>query len=387
MNWEHPFVPYFHWLRTAKSINGFRIPGESNAFTKDFEYRRTEAYNTIFSRAFLFHSHRVLKLGGVAIRAAHFDNRNLDFVDLDHLAVSGRGTSWQTNIAYSSCRGVVFKNYEKPFVSFEKSPLDAPRFVNCQLERFEFIESNLSRPVFQNVRISRCELRQSVMGQPNFERCDFVDLKVIPPKRVSAHGLADFFKRLRVAFQAQGERGEVSRFYYEERFQRMRGHAVPIIPRGVPGLPGLAYADSLYSLYEQWKREQMTGKRVLELLRKNALRILTIFLYPPYLYRFVRAKAKLIPDLFDWLVWGFGERPIRIFYWMTGVIASFAVWYYMGTNQNLARNAAAALSCSAANFATLDCANAGAVDAAAEAIARIILLGLMVAGFSNRTRY
>jgi hypothetical protein len=39
------------------------------------------------------------------------------------------------------------------------------------------------------------------------------------------------------------------------------------------------------------------------------------------------------------------------------------------------------------NLATVDCEHAGSLDAAAEAIIGIVLLGMMVAGFSNRTRY
>jgi hypothetical protein len=189
-----------------------------------------------------------------------------------------------------------------------------------------------------------------------------------------------------VAFQTQGGRGETSKFYYEERFQRMRGHAFPLIPR-IEGLPGLAYGGSLYSLYEQWQRKQMTGKQVVTLLRKNVQRTLIMLLYPPVLFRIVRQKVKLIPELFDWLVWGFGERPSRTLCWMMVVIVIFALWYYTGTNETLNGNLIAALSCSTSNFATVDCANAGPVDAAAEAMLGIILLGLMVAGFSNRTRY
>ncbi len=67
------------------------------------------------------------------------------------------------------------------------------------------------------------------------------------------------------------------------------------------------------------------------------------------------------------------------------VILGFGAWYYYGANPN--GNLAEALSCSINNFATMNCAHAGPVDAATEAITGILLLGMMVAGFSNRTRY
>jgi hypothetical protein len=384
-DWEVSFTPFFHWLRTAKRIKAFPNPSQPSAYVSDFEYGRTEAYNTIFSRTFLFHSHRVLKLGGVKIRAMNFDNRNLDFVDLDHLKVSGGGTSWQTSVAYSSCRRILFTNYNKPFVSFEKCFLDEPRFENSHLERFEFIDCGLSRPVFQDTRLSRCDFRRSGVGQANFEKCDLIDLKVSPPKRSSAESLADFYKRLRVAFQSQGERGEASHFYYNERLQRLRGHVVPLIPR-VPGLPGLAYSGPLITLYEQWQRGQMTLRYVVGLLAQNCVRVLKIMLYPPYFLKLLWEKLKVIPELFDWLVWGFGERPARVFAWMILAVGAFTLRYYLGTNEHLRGNLVASLSCSAYNFSTIGCDYRGRFDSM-EAICGAVLLGIMVAGFSNRARY
>lgn len=384
-NWEVSFTPFFHWLRTAKHMKAFPNPSQKNAYVSDFQYGRTEAYNTIFSRTFLFSSHRVLKLGGVKLRAMHLDSRNLDFVDLDHLTVSGGMNSWQTSIVYASCRGITFINCNKPFVAFEKCQLDEPRFVSCDLERFEFIDCGLSRPLFQNTRMSRCDFRRSGVGEANFEKCDLIDLKVSPPKRSSAASLADFYKRLRVAFQSQGERGEASRFYYKERLQRLRGHVVPLIPR-VPGLPGLAYSGPLISLYEQWQRGQMTLQYVLGLLVKNCVRVLKMLLYPPYLFRFIREKMRVIPDVLDWLVWGFGERPARVFNWMALVIAIFTGKYYVRGGRPLEGDWLESLSCSAYNFATIGCNYRGRFDSV-EGILGAILLGIMVAGFSNRTRY
>jgi hypothetical protein len=115
-NWELPFTPYFRWLRGTKHVKAFRVEGGSNIFYEDFQYGRIDFYNTIFSRAYLLQSQIVLKLGGIAIGGLQLDQRNLDFVDLDQLTVSGGGGSRETRIAYSSCRDLTFKNYSKPFV-------------------------------------------------------------------------------------------------------------------------------------------------------------------------------------------------------------------------------------------------------------------------------
>jgi uncharacterized protein YjbI with pentapeptide repeats len=382
-NWEIPFIPYFKWLRTQKQVTWFRIAGESNAFTKDLEYRRTEAYDTAFSRAYLFHTHKVLKLGGVTIQALTLDERNLDFVDLDYLTVIGRGGSRHTNISYSSCRNVVLKDYDKPFVTFEKCQLSEPVFENCELYGFEFIDCGLSRPVFRNCRLSKVVLSGSVMGQVDFEKCDLIDVRVNRPSRASAETLGDFYKRLRVAFQAQGNRREASHYFYEQRFQELKAHLVPLIPRDV-GLPGLFH---LPSLYRSWRWKQMNSKRVRELLLKNLVNIFKILFVPKHLFRLIRAKVKVIPHAFDWLLWGFGERPSRVFLWMAAVILGFGIRFYVGDSLKLRGQIGESVSCSALNFSTIGCQHSAVGDTVVEAILGAILLGIMVSGFANRTRF
>jgi len=109
------------------------------------------------------------------------------------------------------------------------------------------------------------------MAQANFERCDLIDLTVSAPKRASAAGLADFYKRLRVAFQSQGSAARRLVSTTRSDFQELRGRAFPLIPR-ISSLPGLAYSGTFISLYETWAKGQMSTKQVFALLGKNCLR-------------------------------------------------------------------------------------------------------------------
>jgi hypothetical protein len=83
---------------------------------------------------------------------------------------------------------------------------------------------------------------------------------------------------------------------------------------------------------------------------------------------FLEGENYSLPDTFDWLVWGFGERPVRIFYWTIFVIGGFSLSYYTGENQDLKGNVAESLSCSAFNFATIGCRHSGPVDTVVETI-------------------
>ncbi len=60
--------------------------------------------------------------------------------------------------------------------------------------------------------------------------------------------------------------------------------------------------------------------------------------------------------------------------------------YYFGANQHLRGDVMASFSCAAYNFSTIGCDHRGRFDSL-EAICGDVLLAIMVAGFSNRTKY
>jgi len=118
----------------------------------------------------------------------------------------------------------------------------------------------------------------------------------------------------------------------------------------------------------------MDGKRIAELLGTNVLTLLKIAKSPRLVTVIVREKLKMASDLIDWLVWGFGERPGRVFWAMAVLIAAFAARYYTGTNDHLRGNWVEATACSLYNFATIGCDYRGRFDSV-EGIIGAILLG------------
>jgi hypothetical protein len=130
----------------------------------------------------------------------------------------------------------------------------------------------------------------------------------------------------------------------------------------------------------------MDARRVLELIGKNVVTFTHILRSPKMLGIVVREKVKLASDILDWSVLGFGERPGRVFIWMAIVVGVFAVRYYIGQNPAVHGKWTDAVSCSLYNFATIGCEWRGRFDSV-EGIIGAILLAIMVAGFSNRTRY
>jgi hypothetical protein len=377
------FTPYFQWLRRVKHILWFPIVGDLNKdVANDFRFTMWEAMGTENSNAFLFGRHRVLKLGSTSISVDKFDERNLDFASLDDLVITGEGATHSTTIAYSSCNRMQFINCEKAFATFSGCHVEGLTLHNCQTQDFEFEDCTMSRPVFRKTRLFKTRFVRTAPGGVTFDACELSELRIIDPPKPLRGSLGEFYKRIRVAFQHQGNTREASQYYYEERRSRLRGHFSPFVPSGPPMPPVHALRD----LRSQWERQKVSNAELLRRLGQNSLSVLKILLLPHLLARFLWAKRKIIPDTFDWALWGFGERPGRVFAWMACVIALFTIRNFWGINSVLSGQLASSFYCSVFNFATMGCDQKTGVDSI-EGILGATLVGLMVAGFANRTRY
>ncbi|MCB4756313.1 MAG: pentapeptide repeat-containing protein [Elusimicrobia bacterium] len=381
------FVPYFHWLNTAKSLKEFPIIGDRNrSFATDFSYGLWQAMGTKYSEAFLFKKHKVLKMGSVTVTPWQFDSRNLDFVSLDDLVVTGEGWTHTTKITYSSCNRFSFHGCEKAFVTFEKCYVEEFLVASSRIQDLHFNECTLHRPVFRKSRLFKISFQKTTPDGVDFDDCELSELSFVdPPDNRSPLGLRDIYKRFRVAFQNQGDRAEAAHYYYEERSQQLLSHLNPLIPTG-KGFPSIGYRGNLFSLYDLWLQKRIDGKEVLHKLKNNLLCALKILFYPHLLLRFLWIKKALITDSFDWGVWGFGEKPWRVFIWMACVLGVFTALYYWSSVAELRGNVLRSLYCSASNFATIGCEFKSGIDSI-EAILGATLLGIMVSGFANRTRY
>lgn len=382
------FVPYFHWLRNLKSIKWFPIPGDNNnAFANDFSYGLWQAMETPYSEAFLFKKHQVLKMGSVVLTPGMFDSRNLDFVCLDDLTITGRdGPTHSTKISYSSCNRLTFRGCEKAFIAFEKCDVGELIVDSSRIQDLHFKDCDLHGPIFRESRLLKTSFQNTVPQGVDFDDCELIQLTFTePPKDLSPIGLSDVYKRLRVAFQSQGNRAEVSHYYYAERFQQLRSYFNPIIPLG-KGFPQMGHGGRLSGLYDLWLQKKLNGKQCAQRLGMNLLCYTKTLLYPHLLCRFLWSKRKLIDDGMDWAIWGFGEKPGRVFLWMGLVISLFTARYYWGSIPALQGKLSESLYCSAFNFATIGCEYKSGFDSL-EGILGATLLGIMVAGFGNRTRY
>jgi len=379
------FEPYFMWLSRAKRIKYFRIVNDINrGFADDIAYMSWHGGDLGTSVAHLFYTHAVLKLGGTNIPAQFLDERNLDFVDLDGLVVSGKAWGRTTSVAYASCRDIAFQDVEKPFLTFEKCALENLAITNCNLFDLTFRNCVLRDAAVKDSRLRKVAFDGTFPGGIRPDNCELEDLTIVnTPADVTFAQKSAAYKRLRFAFQQRGNRIEASQYYYLERLNELWAAVWPIVP-DLPAFPGRSLRG-LRDLYKRW-RDGQYDRRALRFIFAQAVRRYTALLRPTLFWSWFKVKVRGIRQVIDWAVWGFGERPSRVFVWMIAVLAAFAARYYFSAHPKLRGNLAESVYCSAFNFATMGCDYKSSVDSI-EGLLGATLLAIMVAGFSNKTRY
>ena len=140
----------------------------------------------------------------------------------------------------------------------------------------------------------------------------------------------------------------------------------------------------------------MRAGHVLLERRKIVLEWLKMLRQPKKLWLLLRSKVQWAASLFEELLWGYGERPMRVVIFMMLAVAIYAGVYHLlpwPTCKNAPTGWLDDFYFSAVTFTTLGYGDilpgtdALKLICASEALVGGLSLGLIVAGFSNRGRY
>jgi hypothetical protein len=103
---------------------------------------------------------------------------------------------------------------------------------------------------------------------------------------------------------------------------------------------------------------------------------------------------KSISGLISYLVWGFGERPFRVFLFSICTILLFSLIYFFSSVDGLNGNVIDSIYLSTILFSTLGFGDYTPIQAgsfklilAFESLLGAFFLGLFVAGYANKSRY
>ncbi len=396
-----PFVPYLLWgKRKFKKEKFIAHDVRNHQYSNSFVFNSWQGGDPKMSRANLFQDFSVLKLGGIEIRSRSsgryilFGGRNLDFVDLDSLWVNGISTGPRlTEISYSSLRDVQFSNEWYSFFSFFDCHIENMLVKDGKIQDFQFINNGFMDIKFNSVSINKLVFENSYVRM-DFERCDINEIRYIPPKRRSIEGAFQNYRKIRTAYQNIGKRIEARRYYYLERWAETKMLASCITHNRDSFPLKRKYGGTIFDIYDQFKNEQFGFKESIEHLGSVIWFYIRIFLIPKYLIKATKYFLQSTFSFVDFLIWGYGERPFRVFVFVLLTIFSFSAAFYHSNHPELNNLLGNSIYFSIITFTTLgygDINPKGYSDlrmlCSLEALIGVLLMGLFVAGFANRSKY
>jgi uncharacterized protein YjbI with pentapeptide repeats len=395
------FVPYFKWVRARFGRERFFVFDKiNNQRTDTFQFTRWECVDTAnaSSSAILLHDFEVLKLGQVEIgERTLIGKRNLDFANLDYLTISGKfHGSYMVTVNYSSCRSLHINRAELAFITF----------YQCAMENFDCNESRLQDIRFEKVTILDFRLRDSYVNgisfdksiiNPNIENCDLRRVSFSPLKGSAPSQTSTTYRLFRSAFQSKGQRQEASEAYFRERIYERKSYFHPYLEhRGL--FPPMFYSGRIRSVVDSWREGKLQGQSLRQGILKALFSRLKLWSRPRYILRMLRFRIRWAISMFECLIWGYGERPFRIFILALSSIAVYALLYHVSSWPNPVHRTTSLGWSDSFYFSTVTFTTLGYGDivpktvilkwlCASEAVLGAFTIGLVVAGFSNKSRY
>lgn len=397
------FQPYFEWAKNKLGRERyFYSDRANNQRTDKFSYNLTEGYgDPEASRTYLFSDFKVLKLGGIELpQSIKIGARNLDFSDLDHLIISG---NWhgnhETNISFSSCNYWKLNNAELCFFKFSQCNLERFDCSNSRLQDFYFEECSIGVIKFADTYVYRLTFDKSNF-RPDFRSCDLNGLKFLPIKSFNFTATAEIYRCFRSAFQHYGKQIEASEMYYFEQVYKRKALFSPYIENR-DQFPPMRYAGRINNIWHQYESGIFSSKDSLKHLWYISTFHLNKWINPKYFLITLKFKFKWFISVIEWVVWGYGERSSNIIYTAMSIIFGYSFAYYLRAGEirfsdNAVKHAANYYEClylSMTSFSTLGFGDISPASdlmkmlCVSEAILGGLMMGLVVAGFSNRHRY
>ena len=388
------FKPYLAWGAEKHGRKDF-IPtdrGKSNN-SESVIFRMWRGNG--LSEAYLLGQFRVLKLGQYELRdPIIIGRRNLDFADLDFLTISGeRHGGYETIINFSSCRSLSVVNAGLHHVTFSNCFVENFRCIDSRMQDFDFKNSDVDHPNIRNCTINGLAFEDSRVTSPIIERTE-IQRFIYKPRAswLGYSGEADVCRRFRTAFQSMGNRAQASQFYFRERCLERQALWSPYLQLDhLSEFPMRKYNGRLRPLVQFWWEGHFDNRKSIELFLDILFFHLKVWLIPRYMVRASKYKIRYMVSLLESFLWGYGERPSRVVTFALLVISlSSLFFYFCGPTSG---DVIDSMHFSVFTFTTLGYGDIRHADdymkivCSLEALLGTLSLGLLIAGFANKSRY
>ncbi|KAF0204761.1 MAG: hypothetical protein FD170_186 [Bacteroidetes bacterium] len=366
---QYRFKPYFVWAKEKLKTNKI-IKTKYSGELDTFRYIGGTAPDVPeMCSATLSPGISVLKLGGTKINGWGLTTfRNLDFTNLDFLEIEGKH-HWdrELNIFYSSCRHLKFTNSIVYFTKFYACYFESLRSSNSRFYWTEFYNCDFFGADFENSSLINFIVEDCSANRFSFNRVEVDNFIYLPPQKEWHTGIvgtyetvAENYKRFRVLFQNNGHRKEAGEAYYKERLYEMKY--------------AFGSLDFKRALKLIWKQDFIFAK---PLLKENFSKL-----------------ASSISDFFSYLIWGFGERPLRTVLCSLVVMTVYTGLYFISSIDTVGGNLTNSFYLSSIIFTTLGFGdfvpfqNGGyKLLLSSEALLGAFTFGLFIAGYANKSKY
>ncbi|TWB40092.1 ion channel [Nitrospirillum viridazoti] len=392
-------TPYFLWLKYNGDHGGYFCHDQMNKqYSNTFVYNLHEIDPLNRSKAFLFKEFDALKLGQVEIQSmVHISGRNLDFTDMDSITITGDfHGSLQANISYSSCQNMKITGAQLAFFTFYQCHMDKIEIYESRIQDFYFCCAGRITITAKDSQIIKMKFKDTTVV-PLLYNCELREVNFSSKKDAPPHDTASTYRLLRIAFQNSGMRREASESYYKERIFERKSYFRPYLEHRSK-FSGI-YNGNLMDFIKKYKNNIIDKNTFRNLLYKYLKSTFKLYTLPKYLFPLIAFRSHWIYSMIDYLIWGYGERPSRIFSLALFLIILYASGYHYlpwpddEKGYRIILDWVDSLYFSTVTFTTLGYGDITPkttllkILCSSESLLGAATMGLAVAGFSNRSRY
>lgn len=347
---EVKYQPYFYWLKKNKNQKVY------DDTKRDFRISSWINKNPQFMKSFF-----LLDLGGTHIDSPILSERLLDFVCLDEVEIVGALNNTFVHIWFSSAKGMKI-NGGVAFLDFYKTPLWDSGYGGIKKEL------TLSDGLFQDLHFKDCDLRfhavrsklsscsfEGLMFDSTLEHSEILKSNFLTGKndfsKIGAE--KEYYSKIKVLYSNTGNHYEAGRYFYKEKYSEM-----------------LSLLTPKNSFTNEWRYKNFIEKSLFS----------------------VGCYAKFVLYFFSFLVWGFGEKPIRSLICSIVVMLVFSIIFFSSKGSVTFESLANSIYFSMVTFVTLGYGDIFQTDiylklfAATEAFLGVVLMGLFLAGFASKSK-
>lgn len=399
---EFEFLPYFSWAKNRFAMRDFMCVDSLNrGYSSTFKYNQSGKYEVETGRVFgtkerIFDCFDLLKLGETRVDGSLWLDRNLDFVDLDKVVFSGKAFMYNwLEVSLSSCREMVLESTWLGRVCFTECMLEKLSVRHSEIRKMNFANSNLPGLVLANSTLHNVTIGGTVLSDIDIFDTNIIDLTY--KERVDKNNsreyttIKDVHRKLRIAFQEHGKILEARYHYYKERIFERKELFSPYL-RFHERFPRSGYGGSLRQLFRYWRTGTYTRSQVvnsiIDIIRFHTI----IWVHPKYFPIAAAYKIRWLSSMIQYVLWGYGERPLRSFYVSLIFVFLFAAAYHQLASGAPAGSFVDSLQFSIQMFLGGVFSSAGTsviikLISIVENIVGVFLMGLFVAGYANKARF